>query len=127
MLSHQVADILLGPKLGPPTQRAARPDSAATRGTTPAARDLSALPGRYYSRELDATYDVSATGTTLTVKRPRGEVDTLQVIGPQTFRADGLTYHFSPNTAGKAPSFAVDIGRARGMEFDRVTAPKLNR
>ena len=124
MLSHQVADIVLGPKLGPPTQRAARPDSAATRGTTPPARELSALAGRYYSTELDATYDVSATGTTVTVKRPRGEVDTLQVVGPQTFRAGGLTYHFSPNTAGKAPSFAVDIGRARGMEFDRMPGSK---
>src|SRR4029453_12301854 len=124
MLSHQVADIVLGPKLGPPTQRAARPDSAATRGTTPAAGHLSALTGRYSPPELDATYDVSATGTMLTVKRPRGEVDTLQVVGPQTFRAGGLTYHFSPNTAGKVPSFAVDIGRARGMEFDRVTVPR---
>ena len=126
MLSHQVADIILGAKLGPPTRRAARPDSAATRPATPAARDLSALAGRYYSTELDATYDVSTTGATLTVKRPRGEVDTLQVVGPQTFRAGGLTYRFTPNAARKAPSFAVDIGRARGMEFDRVPASKTN-
>jgi len=125
MLSHQVADILLGSKMSAPAERAARPDSAATRGTTPVARDLGVLTGRYYSTELDATYDVSATGATLTVKRPRGEVDTLQVVGPQTFRAGGLTYRFADNRAGKAPSFAIDIGRARGMEFDRVTgAPK---
>ena len=124
MLSHQVADIILGSKLSAPVQRAARTDSAAARGTTLAPRDPSALAGRYYSTELDATYDISATRATLTVRRPRGDVDTLQVVGPQTFRAGGLTYRFAPNAAGKAPSFAVDIGRARGMEFDRVPASK---
>ena len=122
MLSHQVADILFGSKLAAPAQRAARPDSAGTRSPASAAGDLSALAGRYYSTELDATYDLSAAGATLTIKRPRGEVDTLQVVGPQTFRAGGLTYRFAANVAGKAPSFAVDIGRARGMEFDRVPA-----
>jgi predicted alpha/beta hydrolase len=35
-----------------------------------------------------------------------------------------LTYRFAANVAGKAPGFAVDIGRARGMEFDRVPASK---
>jgi hypothetical protein len=58
------------------------------------------------------------------VKRPRGEVDTLQVVGPRTFRAGALTYRFAANVSGKAPGFAVDIGRARGMEFDRVPASR---
>ncbi len=122
VLSHQVADILLGPKLAAPAPRAARPDTAATRAAAPTAKDLSGLAGRYYSTEIDARYDVSVTGTTLTAKRPRGEVDTLKVVGPQTFRAGGLTYRFAPAVAGKAPSFAVDIGRARGMQFDRLPA-----
>jgi len=124
VLSHQVADIVLGSKLSAPAERPTRPDTAATRATAPDARDLSGLAGRYYSAELDATYDVSVTGTTLTTKRPRGEVDTLQVVGPRTFRAGPLTYRFSPSVAGKAPSFAVDIGRARGMEFDHVPTSK---
>ena len=122
VLSHQVADIVLGPKLSEPAPRAARPDTAATRAAAPTAKDLSGLAGRYYSTEIDARYDVSVTGTTLTAKRPRGEVDTLKVVGPQTFRAGGVTYRFAPAVAGKAPSFAVDIGRARGMQFDRVPA-----
>jgi CubicO group peptidase (beta-lactamase class C family) len=125
VLSHQVADIVLGSKLSAPAERATRPDTTASHAAAPTARDVSGLAGRYYSAELDATYDMSVTGTTLTAKRPRGEVDTLQAIGPQTFRAGGLTYRFAPIVAGKAPSFAVDIGRARGMQFDRVTtSPK---
>ncbi len=124
MLSHQVADIILGPKLGARTQPA-RPDSAAravVRGSSPIPGELAAFAGHYYSKELDATYDLSASGTVLTVKRPRGEVDTLTFAEPRTFRAGGLTYRFAPNAAGKAPSFAVDIGRARGLEFNRVAA-----
>jgi len=124
ILSHQVADIVLGSKLSAPVQRATRPDTAAARVAAPAARVLSGLAGRYYATELDAAYEVGATGGTLTVRRPRGEVDTLQLVAPRTFRAGALTYRFSPNVAGKAPSFAVDIGRARGMEFDRVPPSK---
>ena len=88
------------------------------RGTAPG--DLAPFVGRYYSDELDATYEVVANGPALTVRRPRGEVDTLMFAGEQTFRANGLTYRFMPNAGGKAAGFAVDIGRARGMGFKRV-------
>jgi hypothetical protein len=83
---------------------------------------LAPLAGRYYSDELDATYQIQANGETLTVRRPRGEIDTLRVETPDalTFRAGGLTYHFAPNAGGRAPSFSVDVGRARGMAFKRV-------
>ena len=130
LLSHQVADIILGPKLPVQATRPVRPDSSALRvfrGPPPA--DLTPFAGRYYSTELDATYDVGVSGSALTVKRPRGEVDTLTfganasaVADARTFSAGGLTYRFAANAGGKAPGFAVDIGRARGMEFDRVTA-----
>jgi CubicO group peptidase (beta-lactamase class C family) len=123
MLSHQVADIVLGSTLSGAAERPRwnADSTTATRAPAPSARELAALGGRYYSPELDATYDVSASGSVVTVKRPRGEVDTLAVTGPRTFRASGLTYRFAPDVSGKAPSFAVDIGRARGMEFNRVT------
>jgi hypothetical protein len=65
---------------------------------------------------------VSAAGQTLTVRRPRGEVDTLRVVEPRTFRGGALTYHFAPNAGSVAPGFTVDIGRARGMEFKRVSS-----
>jgi CubicO group peptidase (beta-lactamase class C family) len=121
-LSHQVADVVLGPRFKQPASSPTRATPPAERpaGPAPTARELAPLAGRYHSSELDATYDVSANGTTLTVRRPRGEVDTLQFVAPRTFRAGGLTYRFSPNANGSAPGFAVDIGRARGMEFERV-------
>ena len=126
MLSHQVADIVLGSKLTGAVASRPRPDTAtaeASRGSRAwTDRDAAALAGRYYAPELDATYEVVANGPTVTVRRPRGEVDTLRVADPQTrtFRGGGMTYHFAPNVSGAAPSFAVDIGRARGMKFVRT-------
>jgi len=123
MLAHQVADIVLGSTFTTPAAAREPVAAQATRSTGVwASTDVAAFAGRYYSPELDATYELLANGTTLTVRRPRGEVDTLRVADTttRTFRADGLTYRFAPNVNGVAPSFAVDIGRARGMEFTRV-------
>jgi CubicO group peptidase (beta-lactamase class C family) len=120
-ISRQVSDAVLGSTFkvaaaAPPT---AQPNAGSTtRGA--ALSDLASFVGRYYSDELDATYEVVANGPALTVRRPRGEVDTLMFAGEQTFRANGLTYRFTPNAGGKATGFAVDIGRARGMGFKRV-------
>ena len=121
LLSHQVADVILAPKLGPVTdrQRAGRPAQASPSGSAPATRNLASLAGRYYSPELDATYTIALAGSALTVTRPRGEVDTLQYVAPRTFRSNGLTYHFAPTGTGAPPRFTIDIGRARGMEFNR--------
>ena len=142
MLSHRVADVVLGPKFtlaaGPPRPR---PDTntvtvfrgaTVLRGASDPARLFAPLAGRYYSEELDATYEIVVSGQSLTVRRPRGEVDTLMTPGTTlgarapaapdalTFRGGGLTYHFAPNAGSSSPSFTVDIGRARGMEFKRV-------
>jgi CubicO group peptidase (beta-lactamase class C family) len=126
-LSHQVADIVMGSAFSQPLAQM-RPDTATgtvIRGPQFAAErsmpveDQAPLAGRYYSEELDATYDVTKNGQTVTVRRPRGEVDTLAYRGERTYQANGLTYHFVPNVGGVTPGFTVDIGRARGMEFKR--------
>ena len=136
-LSHEVTDIVLGQKLAGPRQLD-KTSCCRIAGRAPA-RDLIGLTGRYYSEEVDATYDVIVNDTIVTVRRPRGEVDSLSFRAPQprtpvdtvmgfrprrTFVAGDLTYRFAANAAGNAPSFAVDIGRARGIEFDRVTTSK---
>ena len=135
-LSHQVADVVLGPRLGvaagPSRPRTDTSTVRVVRGPNDPARAYTPLAGRYYSEELDATYEVLVSGPSLTVRRPRGEVDTLAIQelktanaapappGVLTFRGGGLTYHFTPNAGGVSPSFTVDIGRARGMAFKRV-------
>lgn len=120
-LSHAVADVILAPKFTKPAPERRRPIAEGSQspasGPALSATELAALAGRYYSQELDATYEITASGPTLTVRRPRGEVDTLRAVGPRRFRAGALTYNFQPAANGAAPAFTVDIGRARGMAF----------
>lgn len=123
--AHRVADLVMGATFTKPVPVARGPatrrNAGDTTGPTVPAAELAMLTGRYYSDELDATYELGASGATLTVRRPRGEVDTLRAVGPRTYRADGLTYRFTPNVNGAPPRFAIDIGRARGMEFRKTT------
>jgi hypothetical protein len=79
---------------------------------TPAER--AAMAGRFYSPELDATYDVREAGEALVVVRARA-VDTLRAVDHQTFRAAGYALHFAPG----ALAFTLDAGRIRGIEFTR--------
>lgn len=120
MLSRRVADVVLGSRFTAPApgRSAAAPSQAGESGMTSAAV-LAGLAGRYYSEELDATYRLEVNGQTVTVHRPRGEVDTLRVTGARSFRAGGMTYHFEPNVNGAAPGFALDLGRVRGVAFVR--------
>jgi hypothetical protein len=125
-LSHSVADVVLGAKFTKPAPPPRTPPQQAANQTAQAAAssaDLATLPGRYYSEELDATYEVRVNGQAITVLRPRGEVDTLRVVGARTFRAGGTTYRFSASANGNPPGFGIDIGRARGIEFVRRDAP----
>ena len=117
-LSHSVADIVLGAKFTQPPPRRAGPQTPANEAAgSVSSSDLAAFPGRYYSEELDATYDVRVDGQTLTVRRPRGDVDTLRVVDARTFRAGNVTYRFVAGANGQSPSFTIDVGRARGLAF----------
>jgi hypothetical protein len=62
-------------------------------------------------------------GGVLVLRRGRAAPDTLRTVDHQTLRAGGITLHFSGNGAARAPSFTIDNGRARGIEFARVVTP----
>jgi hypothetical protein len=70
---------------------------------------------RFYSPELDATYDLAASDHRLVLRRPRAAADTLRALDDHTFRGTGVTIRFAAPGA-----FTVDNGRARGLEFNRV-------
>ncbi|HXT15932.1 MAG TPA: serine hydrolase domain-containing protein [Gemmatimonadaceae bacterium] len=131
-LALSVADVVLaGAFTAPkPAPRAAGTRAGAAQQALPAigAAELDELTGRYYSDELDATFRLERAGSTLVLRRARSAPDTLRATDRQTFRAAGMTLHFD---AGAHPpsitsitsitSFTVDAGRARGIEFTRVT------
>jgi hypothetical protein len=83
--------------------------------------NLKPYTGRFYSQEVDATYELTNDGGTLVVRRPRGEVERLRMIDARTFRGGDLTYHFAPSASGSVPSFTVDVARVRGLSFVRTT------
>ena len=82
--------------------------------------ELSALAGRYYSDELDATYELIVSGTDLVARRPRAAADTLRATDRQTFRGSGYTLRFVAASSGSgSPSFTFNNDRACGIEFVR--------
>jgi CubicO group peptidase (beta-lactamase class C family) len=126
-LAHGVADAVLASAFTKPVPAATRAAAGGARqsgapvGLTPA--ELGAYVGRFYSDELDATYEVTRAGNALVLRRARTPADTMRAVDRQTFRATGLTLRFTPAAQGTpSPMFTIDAGRARGIEFNRVTA-----
>jgi CubicO group peptidase (beta-lactamase class C family) len=118
-LAHRTADVVLGARFTKPAAvanvRAA--GQANTPTVTMTAAERVAMTGRFYSPELDATYELRDAGDALVVVRARA-VDTLRAVDRQTFRGTGYTLRFAPTAGG--PAFTLDAGRIRGIEFSRA-------
>lgn len=120
-LAHAVADVVLESaftKPVPPPAAAAARAAASAPSATLAAADRAAYAGRYYSDELDATYEIVEAGSALVLRRARSAPDTLRIVDGATLRAAGMVLRFAPGRP--SPSFGIDAGRARGIEFRRV-------
>jgi CubicO group peptidase (beta-lactamase class C family) len=122
-LAHRVADVVLAGKFTQPVP--APPARAATQqgasAVTLTSAEVAAMAGRFYSDELNATYEISASGTTLILHRPRAAPDTLRALDHQTLRGTGLTIRYTQTSAGgPLANFTMDNGRARGLEFSRA-------
>ena len=119
-LARRVADVVLAARFTKPVpaQRVLAAQQAAA-SVTIQDGELAALAGRYHSTELDADYDLAAGRNALIVRRPRGEIDTLQAIEADLFRTRAYSLRFV-RQAGHPSSFTLDNGRARGIEFERM-------
>jgi CubicO group peptidase (beta-lactamase class C family) len=122
-LAHRVADVVLAAKFTRPisvvsTRAASQQGGPAV--TLPES-DLRAMAGKYYSDELNATYELVPSGSTLVLQRPRAEPDTLRATGQRTLRGKGMTLHFASSLTSRIV-FTVDNGRVKGVEF--IRAPK---
>src|SRR5689334_21194450 len=82
-LAHRVADIVLASKLSQPLPSAGS-RAAAQQGTTAVSippDDARQMAGRFYSDELNATYELLPAGSAFILRRPRAEDDTLIAVG----------------------------------------------
>ena len=121
-MAHRVADIVLAGRftksVSVPTRSATARQAGAAVSLPPA--EIALVAGTYYSEELDATYQLVASGGTLMVRRPRSaQLDTLRATDDTTFRTAGYTLRFAAPTSGGARTFTIDNGRVRGVEFRR--------
>jgi CubicO group peptidase (beta-lactamase class C family) len=115
-LALRVADAVLASAFTEPPApaRAAVAQQQAASVVLPEA-EIAALVGRYYSEELNVTYELTRTGNALVLRRPRAAVETLSASDGKTLIGRGLTLRITgPGT------FTLDTGRARGMVFTRA-------
>jgi hypothetical protein len=96
---------------------AARAQAAPCLDLSPAT--LARFAGKFYSEKLDATYELSAAGSTLVLRRARARPDTL--IARDSITMDGSvgTLRFTLGPGGRAGAFALNGGRVQNIEFVR--------
>ena len=77
--------------------------------------------GTYYSEELGATYVVTATDSTLSLKTRMGEPVTVRPAYGEVFEG-GFLLRFVRDTGGKVTGFLASTGRVRNVRFQRSSA-----
>lgn len=82
---------------------------------------MSAFPGRYYSRELDATYTIVRGNDGLTVERKKNPSLAMQPMFFDHFRALGLgAFLFERDQKDKVVAFRFTDHNVRGVLFERL-------
>jgi CubicO group peptidase (beta-lactamase class C family) len=92
---------------------------------TPTAADLHGVPGSYYSPDLDVTWHLDVTGTTLSLAPARymqaGAAGKLQPQMRDTFTSNsGFAIHLTRDSSGAVTGFSLGAGRGlRALPFTR--------
>jgi CubicO group peptidase (beta-lactamase class C family) len=99
---------------------------ARTAEWTPGPADRAALAGRYYSPELDVTWEIRAAGDTLRLHRRKFEPGVLTPAFRGAWTAGSvLNFLIRPlrDRSGRVTGFTAGSGRVRAVRFDRVGPP----
>lgn len=119
---NQVAEIYLGSKMEPPeTEKEPEKDAGSTEQEL-GPEELRAYVGRYYSPDLGTEYRLKLKGQELKLVVGNHLDGTLTPTGEHEFERSFLTLQFRDPEDGQAQGFQLDAGRARGIEFEWVTA-----
>jgi CubicO group peptidase (beta-lactamase class C family) len=84
---------------------------------TPA--QLEEYAGRYYSDEIRNTFTLRVVDGVLTVFRPGETPQRLRPGNRDEFVAGAVTLHFQRDAAGAITGYHMDLGRIRGLLFER--------
>ena len=123
-LAHRVADHLLGdaftaPAPSPSAVTAATAARAGAATPVQPVQAMGLLAGRYYSDELNANYEITVNGSSLTLKRPRAVPETLTLIDAAALRSSVGTLRFTLGSGGRATSFVLNGSRVQDIVFVR--------
>lgn len=83
---------------------------------------LRAYTGRFFSQELNASFDVTATDSTIHLQSGTSSGLTARLAFPDTFESGQLVIQFL-RSRGAITSFRISHPRARQILFTRVTGP----
>jgi CubicO group peptidase (beta-lactamase class C family) len=126
-IARQVAEVYLGSQMKAPatsTATAAGRVAVASAAGSVSSADVQRVAGDYYSDELDATYHITSSGGSLTLRRPNTPDVALAPVDATTFRAAGnqlappITLHFD-TPSGQPSAFTVEAGRVTNIRFRR--------
>ncbi|HEY3950264.1 serine hydrolase [Phenylobacterium sp.] len=94
----------------------------------PAADQLKAYEGRYYSAELGVIYDVRVRDGALEVRHPRGDIR-LEPEGKTTFVGTFPIGQvtFACGEAGACNGFTINNGRVENLKFEKVAVTPVGR
>ena len=122
-LARQIAEVYLEDQLAEPADRP-RPQTTAAGNAVPSAEpasraELAAYAGRYYSDELDSTYELGVVDGVLTagpVGPPPFELGRVEM---DVYRGRNRTIRFV-RRGGEVTGFTLDGGRVIGLAFERL-------
>ena len=81
-------------------------------------KDLNEYKGSYYSKEIDATYQISIKKGILTLKRPNKTPVNLEISNKDVFIFNRLLIRFT-RIKGNVSGLKVDAGRVKNLKFDK--------
>lgn len=121
-MARQVAEIYLGSLMKPGEEEPhRRPGESASPAQTvklsPA--QLGLYQGRYFSEELQTTYELKLDDGRLCLHRKNAPPHSLDPAGSDEFHDGGLQFHFQ-REKGSVSGFRLDAGRVRNLMFRRV-------
>jgi CubicO group peptidase (beta-lactamase class C family) len=82
--------------------------------------DLSSYVGKYYSHEVDATYETFVKKDGLYVNRKLNPQEALEPLGPDEFKMGNETIHFERNASHAISGFGVDSEGVKDIHFSRI-------
>jgi len=119
--ADRVADVVLAPRFSepaPPKDALKRSEKPPASSWAPSHEVLDTFAGVYRSEELQTEWRLEREGESLVIRDLRQPRRLLRPDTQDVFRGDGYVVTFEPHE-GKAASFTVGAGRAKGMKFLR--------